>query len=219
MLHWTPGRLLCFVSDATSPAPVSTVVGQHDIHMTGNDIIRSAFDPVAGLPCWQVLGEFGTYLTFHFGIPKVHVTEPTEAIRHRRLAGVDGQCELCLATYQWVAFQDGERVAQSESPRDVIRKVAATFQGQKLTALTVRTKPAGGEFVFDLGGRLAYRCETLTSKRFGPSARALTLILMTWTLSRLPPLVQCLYSRCVALSTSRENTCRRLRTTCCKMGR
>jgi hypothetical protein len=43
------------------------------------------------------------------------------------------------------------------SPRDVIRKVAATFQGQKLTALTVRTKPAGGEFVFDLGGRLAYQ--------------------------------------------------------------
>lgn len=157
MLHWTPGRLLCFVSDATSPAPVSTVVGQHDIHMTGNDIIRSAFDPVAGLPCWQVLGEFGTYLTFHFGIPKVHVTEPTEAIRHRRLAGVDGQYELCLAAYQWVAFQDGERVAQSESPRDVIRKVAATFLGQKLTAPTVRTKPAGGEFVFDLGGRLAYQ--------------------------------------------------------------
>ena len=157
MLHWTPGRLLCFVSDATSPAPVSTVVGQHDIHMTGNDIIRSAFDPVAGLPCWQVLGEFGTYLTFHFGTPKVGVTEPTEAIRHRRLAGVEGQYVLRVEAYQWVAFQDGGKVAHSESPRDVIRETAARLQGQKLMALTVRTEPARGDFVFDLGGRVAYQ--------------------------------------------------------------
>ena len=125
--------------------------------MTGNDIIRAAFAPIAGLPCWQALGEFGTYLTFHFGTPKVHVTEPSEAIRHRRLAGVDGQYVLCLEAYQWVAFQDGEKLAQSESPRDVIRQAAATLQGQKLIALTLRTNPAGGEFVFDLGGRVAYQ--------------------------------------------------------------
>lgn len=125
--------------------------------MTGNEIIRAAFAPIAGLPCWQVLGELGTYLTFHFGTPKVYVTEPSEAIRHRRLAGVDGQYVLCLEAYQWVAFQDGEKQAQSESPRDVIRQAAATLQGQKLIALTVRTKPAGGEFVFDLGGRVAYQ--------------------------------------------------------------
>src|SRR5882724_8688374 len=120
-------------------------VGQHCLRMTGNDIIRSAFAPITGLPCWQALGEFGTYLTFHFGTPKVDVTEPTEAVRHRRLAGVDGQYVLRLEAYQWVAFQDGGRVAQSESPRDVIRQAAATLQGQKLIALTVRTKPVGGK--------------------------------------------------------------------------
>ena len=125
--------------------------------MTGNDILRSAFAPIAGLPCWQALGEFGTWLTFHFGTPKVGVTEPTEAIRHRRLAGVDGQYVLRLEAYQWVAFQDGERVAQSESPRDSIRQAAATLQGQKLIALMVRTARTGGEFVFDLGGRVAYQ--------------------------------------------------------------
>lgn len=125
--------------------------------MTGNDIIRSTFAPIAGLPCWQTLGEFGTYLTFHFGTPKVHVTEPTEAIRHRRLAGVDGQYQLRLEAYQWVAFQDGAKVAHSESARGVIQQTAATLQGQKLIALKVRTGPAGGEFAFDLGGRLAYQ--------------------------------------------------------------
>lgn len=125
--------------------------------MTGSDIIRSAFDPIAGLPWWQVLGEFGTYLTFHFGTPKIHVTEPTEATCRRRLAGVDGQYVLCLEAYQWVAFQDGESLAHSESPRDVIRQAAATLQGQKLIALTVRRSPAGGEFSFDLGGRIAYQ--------------------------------------------------------------
>jgi hypothetical protein len=125
--------------------------------MTGNDIIARAFAPIAGLPCWQALGEFGTYLTFHFGTPKVDVTEPTKAIRHRRLAGVDGQHVLRLEAYQWVAFQDGGKVAHSESPREVIRETAAWLQGQKLIALTVRTEPAGGEFLFDLGGRVAYQ--------------------------------------------------------------
>lgn len=125
--------------------------------MTGNDIIARAFAPIAGLPCWQVLGEFGTYLTFHFGTPKVEVTEPAEAISYRRLARVDGQYVLGLEAYQWVAFQDGVKVADSESARDLIRKAAARLEGQKLIALTIRTKPIGGEFVFDLGGRVAYQ--------------------------------------------------------------
>lgn len=127
------------------------------IRMTANEKIRSAFASIAGLPCWQAVGEFGTYLTFHFGTPKVDVTEPSEAIRHRRLAGVTGQYLLRLEAYQWVAFQDGGKVAHSESPRDAIREVAARLQGQKLIALTIRTQPAGGEFVFDLGGRVAYQ--------------------------------------------------------------
>lgn len=125
--------------------------------MTGNDIIRGAFASIAGLPCWQVLGEFGSYLTFHFGTPNVHVNEPSEAFRHRRLAGVDGQYVLRIDTCQWVAFQDGGRLAHSESPRQVIRNAAATLQGQKLLGSTLRIAPAGGEFVFDLGGRVAYQ--------------------------------------------------------------
>ncbi len=132
--------------------------------MTGNDIIVRAFAPLAGLPCWQAQGEFGTYLTFHFGSPKVDVMEPSEAIRHRRLAGVDGQYVLRLEAYQWVAFQDGMKVAHSESPREVIRAAAARLQGQKLIVLTVRTKPVGGEFVFDLGGRVAYQVRDAEEK-------------------------------------------------------
>jgi hypothetical protein len=124
--------------------------------MSGNEIIRSAFAPLAGLPCWQALGEFGTYLTFHFGVPKVDVTEPTESIRFHRLTGVQGQYVLRLEAYQWVAFQDGARLAKSESPRDVIRKTAGTLQGQKLIQIALRIRPAGGEFLFDLGGRVAY---------------------------------------------------------------
>lgn len=109
------------------------------------------------MACWQAVGEFGTYLTFHFGTPKVEVTEPTEGTRHRRLAGAIGQYELRLEACQWVAFQDGGKVAHSESPREVIRETAAWLQAQKLVALTLRTQPAAGEFVFDLGGRVAYQ--------------------------------------------------------------
>lgn len=125
--------------------------------MTAYDVIARAFAPIAGLPCWQALGEFGTYLTFHFGMPKVDVTEPAESIRYRRLAGVHGQYVLRIEAYQWVAFQDGGKMAHAESPREVIREAAARLQGQKLIALTVHTGPAGGEFFFDLGGRVAYQ--------------------------------------------------------------
>lgn len=65
---------------------------------------------------------------------------------------------LRIEAYQWVAFQDGGRLAKSESPRDEIRHAAAGLQGQKLIGFTLRTEPAGGEFLFDLGGRVAYQC-------------------------------------------------------------
>jgi hypothetical protein len=58
---------------------------------------------------------------------------------------------------EWVAFQDGARLAHSESDREAIRRAAATLQGQKLVGFSIATRPAGGEFVFDLGGRLSFR--------------------------------------------------------------
>jgi hypothetical protein len=151
------GRASRRFSVAFGPARLHSELDSAAIHMTGDDKIRSAFVPIAGLPCWQAVGEFGTYLTFHFGTPKVVVTEPSEAIRHRRLAGVEGQYVLRLEASQWVAFQDGGKVAHSESPREDVREAAARLQGQKLIVLTVCTQPAGGEFVFDLGGRVAYQ--------------------------------------------------------------
>lgn len=68
---------------------------------------------------------------------------------------------LRLEAYQWVAFQDGSRLAHSESPRAAIRRAAAALQGQKLIALVVCAAPAGGEFIFDLGARLAYQRQKL----------------------------------------------------------
>jgi hypothetical protein len=125
--------------------------------MSGNDMIRSAFTPIAGLPCWQALGEFGTYLTFHFGTPRVEVREPSGAFGYRRRASPEGQYVLRVVAYQWAAFQDGARLAESESPRNDIRAAAATLEGQKLVGLTLRIAPTGGEFIFDLGGRIAYQ--------------------------------------------------------------
>ena len=56
------------------------------------------------------MGEYGTYLTFHFGTPKVEVLESLAVLNHRRLARVDGQYVLSVEAYQWVAFQDGGKI-------------------------------------------------------------------------------------------------------------
>ena len=126
-------------------------------HMTGIETIRAAFRLLVGLPCWQVTGEFGSWLTFHFGAPRISVNEPCEALRYRRLAGVEGQYELWIELCDWVAFQDGAKLAHNESDRETIRRAAANLQGQKLLGFSIGTRPPAGEFVFDLGGRLYIR--------------------------------------------------------------
>ena len=103
------------------------------------------------------MGEYGTYLTFHFGTPKVEVLESLAVLNHRRLARVDGQYVLSVEAYQWVAFQDGGKIAHSESDREVIKRAASTLCGQKLIGAAWRTTPVGGEFHFDLGGRIVFQ--------------------------------------------------------------
>jgi hypothetical protein len=105
--------------------------------MLGDDIIRAAFVQISGLPCWEVFGEFGTYLTFHFATPAISIREPCEALRFRRLVSIHGEYVLSLQAYRWVAYQDGGRLAESESPRKDIRQAAAMLQGQKLLGLSI----------------------------------------------------------------------------------
>ncbi len=123
--------------------------------VTSLEIIRAAFAPLVDLPCWQVTAEYGSWLTFHFGTPRVYVNEPCEATRHRRLAGVEGQYQLWIEMCDWIVFQDGSRLARSESDRETLRRTAATLEGQKLIGFSIATRPASGDFVFDLGARLS----------------------------------------------------------------
>lgn len=120
-------------------------------------MIRAAFAPLAGLPSWEVVGEYGSYLRFQFGNPRIVLIEPLEALRYERLTYAEGQYELWIEMCDWVVFQDGARLAHNESERDEIRRAAATLQGQKLMGFSIQTKPAACEFTFDLGGRLALR--------------------------------------------------------------
>jgi hypothetical protein len=55
----------------------------------------------------------------------------------------------------WIVFQDGARLAHNESDRETIRRTAATLEGQKLIGFSIATRPASGDFVFDLGARLS----------------------------------------------------------------
>lgn len=125
--------------------------------LTAEILLQKATALLAGLPCWQATGEFGSYLTFHFGRPRICINEPCEALRYRRLAGVEGEYQLWLEMCDWTVFQDGAKLAHNESDRESIRCAAATLQGQKLLGFTIGVNPTGGEFVFDLGGKIAFR--------------------------------------------------------------
>ena len=109
------------------------------------------------MPSWQVTGEFGSWLTFHFGAPRIIVNEPCEALRYRRLASAEGQYKFWIEMCDWVVFQDGAKLAHNESDRDSIRRAAGNLCGQKLLGFSIGTGPPASEFVFDLGGRLCIR--------------------------------------------------------------
>ena len=41
-------------------------------------IINDIFQPLYGKPCWQVKQGYGSFLTFEFGEPHLHIREPRQ---------------------------------------------------------------------------------------------------------------------------------------------
>ena len=127
---------------------------------SGIETVRFALQPLACLPCWKITTGYSSWLTFHFGQPRISVQEALldsaigAALHFRRMADVEGEFRLWIEMSDWVVFQDGERLADSESSPSVIRKAAAALQGQILVGVQLRHSPAQCEFVFDLGGKL-----------------------------------------------------------------
>jgi hypothetical protein len=125
--------------------------------MTADEVIAQFFGPLYGLPCWGLNNGFSSWLTFQFGSPRLSIREPVpdseHAIMRMRDVRIDGEHQLWIEMGDWLIFQDGARLANSESDAATISKATAYLDGQALIGL--RTGVSGmSEFTFDLGGRL-----------------------------------------------------------------
>jgi hypothetical protein len=126
-------------------------------------IIDEIFQPIYGKPCWEVKQGYGSFLTFEFGEPHLHIREPhqpsdkaPESVRRnaaRRLVFVHGDWHLWIYVADWrISLHDQELATQS-STRRVIRKAIGELDGQEL----VQVRVADGlvsTFEFDLGGKM-----------------------------------------------------------------
>lgn len=126
-------------------------------------IIDDIFQPLYGKPSWQVKQGYGSFLTFEFGEPKLHITEPREPSKEaseklrkrwaRRHVYIHGEWHLWVYVCNWYAFHQGKELAHNESTNKVIKNALLELDGQALTSVTVN-KSFVSIFEFDLGGRL-----------------------------------------------------------------
>jgi hypothetical protein len=114
-----------------------------------DDFIR----PMIGLPAWGVKKGYGSFVTFEFGEPKLHVHERRlESGRLRRYAFVEGRWHVWIYCCHWRIFQDGEALAWSEDADDLIGRAAAELDGQALVRVEADPETGRSSFTFDLGG-------------------------------------------------------------------
>lgn len=126
-------------------------------------IIDDVFQPLYGTPCWQVEQGYGSFLTFEFGQPSLHITEPRqytkrvtkklERVAARRQVYVHGAWHLWIYLADWRIFQKDKELAYYESTRRVIKRATDELNGQQLTNVSIDTSLVS-VFEFDLGGRL-----------------------------------------------------------------
>jgi hypothetical protein len=125
--------------------------------------IDDVFKPIIGKPCWQVQQGYGSFLTFEFGEPRLHIQEPRQASKQaseklrkrwaRRSIFVHGDWHLWVYICDWRILLNGEELANSSSTRKIIKNALLEIDGQALTSITI-TKSYVGVFEFDLGGKL-----------------------------------------------------------------
>jgi hypothetical protein len=126
-------------------------------------VVKNVFEPIYGKPSWQVEQGYGSFLTFEFGEPHLHIREPrqateqaTEGVRKnaaRRFVYVHGDWHLWIHVCDWHIFLQGQELANHASSRRTIKKATIELNGQALTQVTIKDSFVS-VFEFDLGGRL-----------------------------------------------------------------
>lgn len=123
---------------------------------SSRSLLREYFGQVADLPCWHVTAEFGSWLSLHFGQPRLEVREANPNSRalalRRRAVHVVGDYLLWIEMGAWELHQSGCAAFHSEQSRAKLRRAAGCLDGQKVVA--VRVSGRSTEITFDFGSVL-----------------------------------------------------------------
>ena len=127
------------------------------------DPIGQAFEPVFGMPCWDVKPGVGTFLTLEFGPPTLFIIEPrpvppdaTPKFRRnaaRRIVYVRGTWGLWIQHCAWEVQSRGESVGDWAT-EEGSRAAAEELDGQQLVGFDLDPEKVRTTFTFDLGGAL-----------------------------------------------------------------
>ena len=125
--------------------------------------IAELFQPLIGLPSWNVMKGHGSFLTIEFGTPRLEIREPRDVpnasprVRQlfaRRMVTLHGQWHLWIYCCGWRIRMQGEVLAHHESTDEEIAEACRELNGQALTEVTHTTEVGQTYFGFDLGGVL-----------------------------------------------------------------
>jgi hypothetical protein len=128
--------------------------------------VYDAFEPLLGLPSWQVVRVHGSIIKMDFGAPTLVVDEPRlRALRidgapdrsMRRSAHVRGDWTLTITYCEWSLLLDEALLAHSESSHSTITRALNVLNGQALSSIRVHRSAQATTFGFDLGCVLQVR--------------------------------------------------------------
>ena len=113
---------------------------------------------MVGVPCWEVHADYGSWLSFQFGKPRLEIREARPRSRvvtlKRRRVFVLGSSELRIEMAAWRLLRRGRLECHSDLPRSSLRKAAVQLAGQKITAVKMRPDNGGLEIRFEYGHQL-----------------------------------------------------------------
>jgi hypothetical protein len=117
--------------------------------------LEKRFEPIVNLPAWNVQLGHGSFLTFEFGSPNLHVGEP-RWIRgeQRRRVSICGEWHFWVYCCCWEIRKVSEILANNESSRTDMSAAARFLDGQMLLQVSFNPESQRCRFTFDLEGSL-----------------------------------------------------------------
>ena len=125
--------------------------------------ILKSFDPLIGLPCWNVHYDGNTGLWLQFGAPRLHIREPrpgvgsTDRVREHfsyRLVTLRGEWTFAVTCGRWALELRSERAATDRSADRRMATAIARLDGQRFTAVEIDSGTGRTVLRFDLGAVL-----------------------------------------------------------------